>query len=621
MGLFDERLLIDGKRADSRIEDRLRSAKLVRTMDGASSLVLAVSDPGWELLRSGVLTQPGLKRDKLTQASWSRFGRARLTLDGARFRLAGAEGDQDEDGQQLTLTFEDEVWSLLRQHKGPMKAARANQNGNGGVTRAQFVARMVREVHPRPAYVIPEFSEPQRIKGNLPKQRRERREKGLAPGSHLTAKGQRLDEGQKRVVERVLTVADEERAGERATLALLVACIQEPDRPFNNPNLGHSSSVGILQLLDIHLNGSTSTNGGRRDIELVCKLFLTKGFTGNGSAIDIAADEPSLTPGQVAALVQGNLRGAQDYTPWETEAEEILAAWGGAGRVQVRSKKYEFRRLGGRRGEEDETSPECIRRLADEVRWRAWADENIFHLVTDPWLFQNRPVTTIRPDTPGLAGFRFTADVGIPVAEIGLKARTSRWDGAPGDCVALDEFGGLDGRWLTWELEHDLLTEDTGITLRRPKPPLPEPAPDREKITLSEPARLQRGSPRERVVQLAKRSLTTNSGFNRYSQPGAFTDDPTPAAPARTDCSQWVHAIYVKAGLPSPGANTWEQEAKSKRTNDPLPGDLLLMDGHVELYIGDGKCIGHGSPPIDYSDVSDWKSRSPHFGTFDFLDG
>jgi hypothetical protein len=614
MGFFDERLLIDGKRADARIEDRLLSAKLVRTMDGASSLVLAVSDPGWELLRSGVLTQPGQKRDKLTQASWSRFGRARLVLDGARFRLAGAEGDQDEDGQQLTLTFEDEVWSLLRQHKGPMKAARANQNGNGGVTRAQFIARMVREVHPRPAYVIPELSDAQPIKGNMPEQRRKRREKGFAPGSKLTIKGVRADSDQKRILEKALTVADRERAGERATLAVIVAMIQEST--VRNLDHGDRDSLGVLQVR-VSTSGSAEKS---RDIEWCVERFLNTGFWGKGGAIDIAADNPSWLPGEIAQQTQGSGHPAA-YAPWETEAEEILAAWGGAGRVRIRSKKFEFRRLGGRRGEEDETSTECIRRLADDVRWRAWADENIFHLVTDPWLFQNRPVTTIRPDTPGLAGFRFTADVGIPVAEIGLKARTGRWDGAPGDCVMLDEFGGLDGRWLTWELEHDLLTEDTGITLRRPKPPLPEPAPDREKITLSETARVERGSPRERVVQLAKRSLTTNSGFNRYSQLGAFTDDPTPATPARTDCSQWVHAIYVKAGLPTPGANTWEQEAKSKRTNDPLPGDLLLMDGHVELYIGDGKCIGHGSPPIDYSDVSDWKSRSPHFGTFDFLDG
>lgn len=612
MTLFEERLRIDGKRADARIEHHTTAAKLTRTMEGAASLELTVSDPGGALLRSGVLSQPGeSKRDKLTQASWSRFGRARLTLDGAFFRLAGVSGQYDEDAQQLTLTFEDEIWSLLRRHKGPMKAKRPNKDGGAGVTRAQFIARMVREVHPRPTYVIPELSEDQPIRGNLPEQRRRRREKGFERGARLTIKGARADSDQKRNLETALTIADEEKAGERATLALIVGMIQESG--VRNLPYGDRDSQGILQLR-VGLHGLEKA----RSVEKSVRGFLVDGYWGKGGAIDLAADNPSQPPGWIAQQTQGS--GHPDaYDPWLEEAGRILEAWGGSGRVRIVSSRFEYRRLGGRRGEQDETSTECIRRLTDDVRWRAWADENVFHLVTDPWLFQNRPITTLRPDTPGVAGVSFTADVGIPVAEIKVKARTRRWAGSPGDCVALDEYGGLDGRWLSWELVHDLFTGDTDITLRRPKPPLPEPAPDRERQTLTEPARLERGSMPQRIIEAAEKALKRKDEFI-YSMTGGQMETMWQRNPPlrttaglRFDCSRFVTLCFKAAGAPDPnGANyrgasyTGSLVANGTKTTDPTPGDTLVFFGanpgaaggssHVGLYVGGGKMIENHGP-------------------------
>lgn len=114
---------------------------------------------------------------------------------------------------------------------------------------------------------------------------------------------------------------------------------------------------------------------------------------------------------------------------------------------------------------------------------------------------------------------------------------------------------------------------------------------------------------RDKIVQLAQASLTTSSGFSRYSESGTPNlTDPTPAE-GRTDCSQWVAAIYSKAGAPFPGADTTEMLSKGTATTSPKPGDLLCSPTHVELYVGNGRTIGHGSPPIDYDSVAAVRGR------------
>jgi len=107
-----------------------------------------------------------------------------------------------------------------------------------------------------------------------------------------------------KVAAKLCDVLDDLDAPPKARLALWEAAIVESgvkDLPD-----GDDTSVGVLQLLDIHLGGSVSQ---RRDVELVARLFLTKGFTspkpGNG-AIGVARRSPGMTAGQVAQDVQGS---------------------------------------------------------------------------------------------------------------------------------------------------------------------------------------------------------------------------------------------------------------------------------------------------------------------------
>ena len=117
-----------------------------------------------------------------------------------------------------------------------------------------------------------------------------------------------------------------------------------------------------------------------------------------------------------------------------------------------------------------------------------------------------------------------------------------------------------------------------------------------------------------------RKSLTSKTGFRYYSQSGRTTLDPTPGRGLRSDCSQWLRAVYMKAGTPDPGTYTGAQMQRGHPTKHPKAGDILINAAHVELYIGDGKTIGHGSPPIDHNTVAWCKGRGMRFYTFSFLD-
>jgi hypothetical protein len=88
------------------------------TLEGASTVTIAVRDPGHGLLRSNLVKT-----------------RSTLTLDRVQYRLVKVA----RRGNELTLTFEETGVNNLRQYDGPRKANRDT------TTRAQFVDSLVRE--------------------------------------------------------------------------------------------------------------------------------------------------------------------------------------------------------------------------------------------------------------------------------------------------------------------------------------------------------------------------------------------------------------------------------------------------------------------------------------------
>jgi cell wall-associated NlpC family hydrolase len=140
---------------------------------------------------------------------------------------------------------------------------------------------------------------------------------------------------------------------------------------------------------------------------------------------------------------------------------------------------------------------------------------------------------------------------------------------------------------------------------------------------------------RKQIVKLAEQAAANyrqNPGAYHYFAGGRANLiylTPSPRS-YRSDCSQFVAAVYDDAGVSSPAAPLAAQWAstysivKSPHARvisraQRQPGDLGMYGSrtaphHVELWCGD-KFIGHGSPPID----SLTPGEPDYYITFDFL--
>lgn len=586
---------------NARVEGSLLDAVVERTVEGASTLTLTIHDPEWALLASGIFdTDDDLRLDAID-----------VKLDKLWFRLVKV----NPSGNTLTLTFEDRDVSILRGHDKPRSVARKDR------TRAQFVELLCREVKQvRIRLFSPEKSIKQHV-GKVvvakSKKNDDRGITGFARGQRLTVKNHTADAAQRHIYEMGLQEADKVHAPDRAMLALLIALVAESEA--RNLKGGMDSSVGPLQLLDMH--GSVSR---RRNTRLVCRQFLTKGFTGAGGAIALARKHPGMHVAEIAATVQGNRDGALSYAPWVEEAKRTLRAWGhgvhgSTSTSRTRIKQYRFKRGDGSQREDSWT---CMLRLASEVNWRCFMRSGRVWFVSEAWLLKQRVLAIVHRGSRGIdpASFTFDWDVGKKIKSVTFDVSADRWDFPPGSVIEVEKSGPANGRYIVNKISKSLYSPLASVTLTKAVQPKPEPAPETETVSTRSggSGSLRGGSVRQRIVEVARRSMTSRTHFSRYSQAGRLTTDPTPPAGARTDCSQWVYAVYAKAGAGNPGTWTGDMARRGKRTSRPKPGDILLTASHCEIYIGNGRTIGHGSPPIDYGKPSFFPGH--WFVTYPFLD-
>lgn len=114
------KILLRGKELSGDITDVMTDPpRLERTIAGASTLTMTVSDTSRAIVRSGLAAE-----------------RSVITLDTLSFELARVS----KQGSRLSLTFEDEEVAILRRQRKPLKARRGPK-----MTRAQFVQRLVAE--------------------------------------------------------------------------------------------------------------------------------------------------------------------------------------------------------------------------------------------------------------------------------------------------------------------------------------------------------------------------------------------------------------------------------------------------------------------------------------------
>jgi hypothetical protein len=483
---FLQRLKIDGERIDARLDGRVTAATVTRTMDGASSIELVVDDHDLAVLQSGLLLTPSRKERRergiaaFDQASWARYGEARLTVDSWFTRLAGVHVNLNASQRQVVLTFEDEIATLMRNQTKAYKSRRENAKPNSpGSTRAQFIGQLL-DISSEPVgfvrYFSPESSARQPVKEV---DEDPARQKGFAANARLPIKGQNADADQRKHLATALAVADRLKAPELAVLAMLVAGTGESTWTNVVNSLGYG---GVFQG-QVAVSGSPNWFGPMGAFERTqeqAESFLLggRGFQQDG-AIALARANPQMDPGEIATRVEASGKPGSFYEIYRPEAEKILDAWGGVTNRQVVLKRgFEFQAGGKHRGQQHNYWDDAGD-LAAEVRWRLFADLNILYFVSDEWLFQRRPVIVIDKGllSGGVFAINATADVGMPVAEVEVVAKLPDWKAPPGATVELVDLGPLDGRWLLWESVDDRLTDQVTLTLRRPAPKKKEPAP------------------------------------------------------------------------------------------------------------------------------------------------
>lgn len=450
-----------------RFEEAVLAAEINRTIEGASTVKFTVADHDNIISRSGRLASE-----------------VDIKIDGLWFRLVKVQ----KRDWVLTLTFESREVSILRTYDKKRLA------GWGKMSRVRFAQILVNEVREmRIPFVSPD---PKKLKRERTKQERAKeRHQGFGfhhepgqrpddPGSTgLTIKGEAATNEQLHNIEKVLDVGASKLVKRKLLVVSVMVVIQE-STAYNLLG-GDRDSVGMFQ------QRASMGWPATRDITKDAEAFFN-------SAIKYDIAHPKAEYWQVA---QGVQRSAfpKAYQQWKNEAEALVTAYGIAGgdishssdvasanlmgdwETEAGIDDFQFMRgrpktlPGGKKGWQNENSWDCLQRLAEEVQWRCFEVSGSIYFVPEPWLFMSAPRARISGLSGGVDKINFDYDVGKKNATVTVKARLSRWEAPPGTTIEIFNEGNINGRWLVTEISRSLFDSSTTVTLKKPRPRLPEP--------------------------------------------------------------------------------------------------------------------------------------------------
>lgn len=470
-------MLLDGLVVEADVLGAITQADVERTMEGASTFNLTLFDKQRALLRSDIFKQA-----------------VEMILGGLNFRLVkvGKKGDS------LELVAEDRAVASMRKYRAFRKAYRDT------MTRAEFVLSLVREAKEEPDLIFycPELHTEQDVAGgpspsgssgpepsqqdsNRPGAAREvaeaageERRPGFAPGARVTVKGAAAQANQRETIEAVLNEGIKHRVDFYVLVALIMVITQE--HSATNASGGDRDSTGAFQQ-----RGGSGWRGNLLSIPNQVNNFLFNAPTEPFIRV-YKRSYGNRTLGWMISQTQrdytfGGSGQGRDFQQWREEAERTVKTFlggtdvpaGPGGSTPTDSGRYEFTR--GQIGSPEDTWT-CLGRLAEEVAWRRFLVGRYLYFIGEEDLMRSKPRATLSEASQGVDWIDFDHDIGKDTAEATITARVDLWAAPPGSVVELVDVGVADGLWLVSTIRRNLFSADCTITLKKPRPELPEPA-------------------------------------------------------------------------------------------------------------------------------------------------
>jgi hypothetical protein len=465
-------LVLDGREVDVRLDAGVTEAAYDLSIENTLALTLTVHDQRRQLRRSGILDRDhNGKLDASIEA----------TIDGVRYRLASAR----KTGDTFALGFVDRVVAQLQSARGPLKP-------KGPADHVAFARMLVRRVGVE--FVTPTGVAVVKSGSALDEKRQradadDRREKGipvanptgltgggpfgtgfLAPATtpadtitadELTVQGAKATPEQVRNMEVVMGVATAAGGGQKATLALNLACIVESR--FMNLRSGDADSEGILQVR-VSLHGQAVA----RSVSRSCTLFMTTGFSGRGGAIALAAAHPDWSAGEIAQAVQGSAF-PDRYDKWRKEGVAIIDAYGGLDAIGGSSGASRAGELvqRGTADNPDEDSWTALGRIGEAKGWRAFALRGRVYYAREQDLVKSRARAVLSEQDPAVDWIDWEVSPRKRVNTATVTCRASLWAVPPGAAVIIKGEGVADGRWLVASFRRTRDSQKATVELRR----------------------------------------------------------------------------------------------------------------------------------------------------------
>lgn len=423
-----DRLKLNGQDVDAQIQELVTpDSYLELTLEGASTLVLAMEDPKRVLLASEILEDEA---------------EMKLSED-AYFAQAGVHKASDS----FEITFEDREVHWLRNYDSPLKVAR------GKFTRAEFIFRLLKEVREGViGYYCPELHKPQ-------------------PIAHVAHKASSKAQG-KTTAKKDLSWTLQGKASlwnDEQTASGISARNHSGVSTFNTSRV---KGWWVMESPNHHRTA-------QQQIDVGPDPKLQRAF----DVSPMMAKEHGYPNGEHSFPTdQGTWKGY--YVGKGDAAKKRAHELAGAGTdssdkslSKTREKRYQFTRGEGRK---KENSWACIQRLAKDVEWRAFMFKGVLYFISEDDLFTQEPIATISEATKGVdyIDFDWNPNSTTKTHEATVFCHADLWLAPPGVVLTLEDCGPADGDWLVSTLHRGLFDPAAEITLKKPADPKPEPAPE-----------------------------------------------------------------------------------------------------------------------------------------------